>query len=200
MNPDRLNILNRALQLLPQASTVLDIGPGDGACMKDFRAAGHKPLGVGLDLESYGGKGSLNIIEADYMEVAIPPDSLDAVWASHVLEHAPNKQAFIEKMFADLKPDGWLFVTVPPMKPQIVGGHVNLFNAGLLLYSLILGGFDCSRAKVKTIGYNIAVFVQKRAAVLPELRCDSGDIQKLAEFFPFPVKQGFNGDLAEVNW
>lgn len=124
----------------------------------------------------------------------------DAIWCCHVLEHQRNVGAFLEKCFADLKDGGWLAVTVPPRKDEIVGGHLTLWNAGLLLYNLILAGFDCSGASVKTYGYNVSVIVRKRRANLPALKMDCGDIESLAEFFPMPVEQGFSGLIGGINW
>lgn len=120
-------------------------------------------------------------------------EQFDIIWAAHVLEHSKNPGQFLDRVFSQLKDNGLFAVTVPPMKNEIVGGHVTLWNAGLLLYNLILAGFDCRDARVVRDGYNISVMVRKRAAVLPALNNDRGDIELLAEFFPFPVKQGFDG-------
>lgn len=125
----------------------------------------------------------------------------DAIWTAHALEHMPNPGIFLTKCFHLLKDNGILCVTVPPLKHSIVGGHVTLWNAGLLLYNLILAGFDCSEAMVKSYGYNISVVVKKRYAKPPEtLRMDKGDIEKLAKFFPMEVTQGFNGEIENINW
>ena len=80
------------------------------------------------------------------------------------------------------------------------GGHLSLWNAGLLLYNLILAGFDCRSAAVKTYDYNVSVIVRKKAAPLPELTYDFGDIEKLSQFFPFEAKHGFDGNIESINW
>jgi len=124
----------------------------------------------------------------------------DCVWCSHVLEHQLNVNHFLTKIFHTLKDNGVLAITVPPLKHEIVGGHVTLWNAGLLLYNLILAGFDCKDAAVKSYGYNISVIVNKRTAILPELNYDAGDINALNEFFPLGVYEGFDGKIEELNW
>lgn len=134
----------------------------------------------------------------DYAQA--PFEQHDAVWASHVLEHMPDVNYALRKMRSECKPNGWLAVTVPPAKHNIVGGHCSLWNAGLLLYNLILAGWDCRKAMVKSEGYDISVIVQRRDALLPNLAMDAGDIELLSGFFPFPVSQGFDGRIAEVNW
>jgi hypothetical protein len=86
------------------------------------------------------------------------------------------------------------------MKHSIVGGHLTVWNTGLILYNLIIAGFDCSEASVKTYGYDCSVIVKKKTAILPELGYDYGDIEKLSHFFPFDARQGFNGQILELNW
>jgi len=124
----------------------------------------------------------------------------DCVWCSHVLEHQLNVNHFLTKIFHTLKEGGVLAITVPPRKDEIVGGHVTLWNAGLLLYNLILVGFDCKNAAVKSYGYNISVIVEKKTAILPNLNYDTGDINALNEFFPLGVFEGFDGNIQELNW
>lgn len=135
----------------------------------------------------------------DFNNLAIV-DQYDCVWCSHVLEHQLNVNHFLTKIFHTLKEGGVLAITVPPLKEEIVGGHVTLWNAGLLLYNLILAGFDCKNAAVKNYGYNISVIVEKKTAILPNLNYDTGDINALNEFFPLGVYEGFDGNIQELNW
>lgn len=169
----------------------IDIGSGDGTHSKIIND--HHRRSVTID------SGHKAHIHEDYLRVDITLP-YKAIWASHVLEHQTNPGLFLTKIFNDLQDNGVLAVTVPPAKHQIVGGHVTLWNAGILLYQLILAGFDCSNARVGTYGYNISVIVEKRKAVLPELRNDSGDIESLAHLFPVPVHQGFDGQLDNIRW
>lgn len=170
--------------------TVLDVGSGDGSHAAFFRSLDKKV--TTLDLSNAD-------ICADYNELDLK-DKFGLVWCSHVLEHQRNPGSFIEKMIGNTLDDGYIAITVPPLKNEIVGGHVTLWNAGLLLYQMILSGLDCSKAKVKTYGYNISVIVQKRMIELPELKYDFGDIEALSEYFPFDAKHGFDGKIRECNW
>ena len=174
-------------------NTVLDIGSGKGEHAQGFRNAGKEVTTISLVPPS-------DII-GDYLQTSITwTESFDCIWASHVLEHQPNVGEFLEKCYRDLKPDGILAVTVPPRKDSIVGGHLSLWNAGLLLYNLIIAGFDCSEASVKTYGYNISVIVRKKKAEHGKLIFDRGDIETISHLFPMEVEHGFNGELKEVNW
>ena len=178
--------INKLLEL--EFTTVLDIGAG-GDHSDIFKLNGKIVTTNNLDDADFVG---------DYLSLDM--GKFDCVWASHVLEHHPNPGLFLTKCFKDLNDKGILAITVPPLKHEIVGGHVNLYNAGLLLYQLIHAGFDCSEAKVKTYDYNISVIVRKKSFIMPALGYDFGDIELLKDFFPFDVVHGFDGRISEVNW
>jgi SAM-dependent methyltransferase len=179
---------------------VLDVGSGIGDHARIMRSAGRQVVTVSLDPPADH--------VCDYVGNREIGGGFDAIWASHVLEHQPNVGAFLQQCFRDLRDDGVLAVTVPPAKPEIVGGHLTTWNAGLLLYNMILAGFDCREARVSGCyssgpgypPYNISVIVRKRQANLPKLRFDQGDIERLARFFPCPVHQGFDGNLDGIGW
>lgn len=176
--------------------TVLDVGAGEGVHSRWLAEQGKSVTSICYS----GGYGFEPDLIGDYMDAAFA-EPFDAIWASHVLEHQLDAGAFLRRLYRDLKPGGVLGITVPPMKPEIVGGHVSLWNAGLLLYNLILAGFDCSEASVLSQGYNVSILVRKRRARLPaDLTMDFGDIEKLARFFPMPVRQSFNGAISSLNW
>lgn len=183
--------LDRFVAALPQGARVLDVGAGLGAHANAMRATG------------------LHVVTCDphypadcqqpYLD-AVFPEPFDGLWASHVLEHQQDVGATLRKMRKDVRPGGLVAVSVPPLKHNIVGGHLTLWNAGLLLYNMIMAGFDCRQARVASYGYNISVLVNRVDAELPGLAHDNGDIERLAEFFPLPVKQGFDGRIGAVNW
>ena len=88
----------------------------------------------------------------------------------------PDTLTDLESLRKAMKDDGWLIVLVPPGKPEIVGGHVHTFNMGLLMYNLILAGFNVRDGHFLKRGYNICAYVQKSETPLPALKHDSGDI------------------------
>ncbi len=171
---------------------VLDVGSGIGAHAALMRAAGRAVTTISLvPPADYVG---------DYLTMSpLPPKPFDGIWASHVLEHQANVGLFLRSCFHDLRDDGVLAITVPPLKHSLVGGHLSLWNPGLLVYNLVVNGFDCREARVHQYGYNISVIVRKRAAILPDLTCDRGDLEALKAFFPFPVRQECDGRVS-VNW
>jgi len=179
-----LQALDKLLTL--EFDSVLDVGSGAGLHAQVFREFGKQV--TTLDFKNAD-------ICGNFLHVDVP--KVDVIWCCHVLEHQVNVGQFLEKALDHCK----LFVvTVPPAKHDIVGGHFTLWNAGLLLYNLVQAGFDCRDACVKTYGYNISVIVEAKRRPDVTLKMDCGDIETLAEFFPFHVEQGFDGRILEVNW
>jgi SAM-dependent methyltransferase len=175
--------------------SVVDVGCGDGAHARAMRARGKRVTTISL--EPYGG------FEPDFAGDVFdfePRERFDLVWCSHALEHQPNVALFLQRLAALAKPGGLLAITVPPARRTIVGGHLTVWNTGLLLYNLVAAGIDCSEARTREYGYNISLIVRLRPAALPPLRRDVGDIERLAPFFPMPVRQGFDGRIAEIGW
>jgi SAM-dependent methyltransferase len=195
-------LADQALQKLVaeyEFSTVLDIGCGEGLHSDLFKSVGKRVTGIDYQPRRK------DMIAANYLQHTFD-QPFDCIWASHVLEHQPNVQAFLHKIYKDLKPGGVLAITVPPLKHEVVGGHLTLWNAGVLLYNLVVAGFDCREARCKQYGYNISLITPKIAACLPtaNMRFANGDIELLAPFLPsnsaFNWQQGCCGDIAELNW
>jgi SAM-dependent methyltransferase len=175
-------------------NTVLDIGCGRGAHTHFFEYRKKTVLAIDIKTDYPGA------IQDDYNEYHFGVQ-FDAIWISHVLEHQRNVGLFLDKVNSDLKEDGFLCITVPPMKTSIVGGHLTVWNAGLLVYNLVLAGVDCSKIRMKQYDYNISIILQKRGFIMPDLSFDRGDIELLAKYFPEGMKkQSFNGNVTNLNW
>ena len=167
--------LEAFIKLLPAGSTVLDIGPGQGEHTARMERAG-------LDV-----KASMDWPVDSWRHA----EQFDGAWCCHVLEHSPNPGMFLNAIRYSLKVGGVLGLVVPPMKRELVDGHVTMWSPGLLLYHLVLAGFDCSRVNVDCYGYNIAVIVTKGALVdLEGLSRDCGDIEIVAKYMPGNVQHG----------
>jgi SAM-dependent methyltransferase len=143
---------------------------------------------------------------ADYIGDYIGLDfgrQFPAVWCNHVLEHQLNVHEFLRKIYNDLEIDGVLCITVPPAHPEFMGGHISLWTEGLLVYRLVLAGFDCQRARVGVYDRNISVIVEKKPIedrFWNKLVFDMGDIEVLAPYFPVPVEQWGDMKFGSVNW
>lgn len=191
-------LADQALNLLLaqyEFDSVLDVGCGDG--LQARHLAKHGKRVTTISFESYGAHRPDFV--GDFEDFA-SDERYDLVWCSHALEHQANVGLFLQRLVSFVAPGGLLAITVPPARPYIVGGHLTVWNAGLLLYNLIVAGIDCREARLKVYGYNISLIVRVRKAELPALRHDIGDIERLAPFFPMPVQQGFDGRIEEINW
>jgi 2-dehydro-3-deoxyphosphooctonate aldolase (KDO 8-P synthase) len=199
-------ILEKFLKL--NFNTVLDIGAGALVHTNEFIKSGKI-----IDICDYGNSCYFNNKDeiilnkirnkyiGDFNKIEFV-EKYDAIWCSHILEHQLNVGLFLTKIKSLLKEGGYLGIVVPPRKPFIVGGHVTLWNAGLLLYNLVLAGFDCSEeCYIKQYDYNIGIIIKyKPIEKMPEnLSMDKGDIELLSKYFPFDVKHNFNGDIMEYN-
>ena len=195
-NPHALKAVEKFNEVLPKNSLVLDVGSGINEKHSQLiRQAGHTVETVDFfDNNTY--RGDYNSLEIKKV--------YDGVWCSHCLEHQLNVQSFLRKIHTNLKEDGWLSITVPPLKHQIVSGHLSLWNPGLLLYNLIIAGFNCEDAKVKTYDYNVSVVVKNKSFELPQLTYNHGDLITLYDYFPKQLERNnkgfFDGQIKEMNW
>lgn len=190
--------------------TVLDVGCGSGEHSERFLGAGKRVTAVDYGNSHYfrQNHGRINVLIGNFNEMKFNTQ-FDCAWCSHVLEHQLNVQDFLTKLSAVVREGGVLAITVPPLKHRIAGGHVSLWNGGLLLYRLVLAGIDCSETQLLTYKNNISVLVRKRSInVLSELEYDRGDIRKIKPYLPRgldfvnddPVDTPFDGEILRLNW
>lgn len=189
---------------LPDIENVLDVGSGGGEHALEFANSGRSVHCIDYGKSIYvrnsqalsqvADNPKIKTTIGDFMQIPAK-GTYDLVWCSHVLEHQVNPNLFLKKCLDHLSAFGWLAVTVPPLKHQMVGGHVSLWNAGLLLYQLVLAGNDCSQAVVMNYEYNISVIVRRAPIVLPDLDFDSGDIDRLSDFLPPGCSETFDGRM-----
>lgn len=180
--------------------TVLDIGSGSGAQAAALRQAGRVVTELDYGKSPYferrpdGGA----LIVGDFMTVDIA-EPYDCVLASHVLEHQLNVQAFLRKVHTILPEGGIFAVSVPPLKHKIVGGHLTLWNAGLLMYNLVVAGFDCKDIWLRKYSNNISAILRKRTVPKLDLVFDTGDIDRISPYLPDGLREGFNGEIMAIN-
>lgn len=184
------------------AKTILDIGPGKTCEATEFWLENNK-LVTSIDIEDYRKINHPNhtFLHGNFLTIQLDK-KFDMIYASHVLEHIQDTGVFLRKVRKLLSPSGYFFIIVPIFKHNIVGGHVHVWNMGLLMYNLILSGFDVRNGKFTKQGYSIVGVVQAEKRKLPQLVYDRGDIETLKQFFPDDemFQHGFNGDLTEWNW
>ena len=193
--------IKKFTELLPNNSNVLDIGCGD---MWYTKYMTDKLLIVDT-CDLFGNVTYLG----DYNSLHIDKE-YDGVWAANILEHQLNINNYLRKLKLNIKDNGVLCVSVPPLKHTIDSGHVSLWNAGLLLYNLVLAGISCHNAKIKKYGYQISIIIPKVKKFdidSVSLTYNVGDLKTLTQYFPAGVIQQtirsagkFAGDIKEYNW
>lgn len=191
--------------------TVLDIGSGEGLHSEIFKEYGKIVTSLDYGKSPYvlDSNNKQDIIIADFMKYDFKDKKFDAIWCCHILEHSLNSNLFLEKINSILEADGVLAITVPPLKNEIVGGHVSIWNAGLLLYQLVIAGFDCKDAIVKKYGYNISIIVKKNEIdIKNKLTYGRGDISTIKPYLPKQIVYNntdrndisFCGDIENIGW
>jgi SAM-dependent methyltransferase len=197
--------------------TVLDIGAGEGQHAKIFAEQNKKVTILDIGNSVYWAERhkdiynnpNIKIIMGNYINYNFS-QQFDLIWCCHVLEHQRNIGKFLEKINRELKDDGILAITVPPMHDmngnspdhRMLGGHVSCWNAGLLLYHLVLAGFDCSNAQIKEYDWNISVILRKKQIYIEGLglSMDKNDIHILSKYFPACISEDKTGNIKEWNW
>ena len=212
---EHLQFASAAMQKLLDAYTfqsVLDIGSGAGEHSDVFLRHGKSVTALDYGKSVYfqrhdNDQSDLQVLVLDFNSFE-PVEQYDCVWCSHVLEHQLDVQAFLLRVGRCLKEGGVLAITVPPMRSEIVGGHVSFWNGGLLLYRLVLAGFDCANARLLRYGYNVSVLIQKKSIdVKGVLSYDAGDIRRIRQYLPSQLEyrpndidDPFEGDIEEIGW
>jgi SAM-dependent methyltransferase len=95
---------------------LLDYGCGSGRFAAKMRDRGWDAFG--MDFSSHAAEAAsrnfgLKVIHGDLPHVDVPDSSLDAFTLRAVLEHVHDPNRLLRAAFAALKPNGWLFVSVP---------------------------------------------------------------------------------------
>jgi SAM-dependent methyltransferase len=193
-------IIDKLLSL--EFKTVIDIGAGYKKQATYLQSHGKDVKTCGYVTDDF------NNLEYDYNgdfnTFNFQGERFDVSLSSHILEHQLNVNNYLKKISRITKNDGYIVIIVPPRKPFIIGGHVSIWNAGLVLYNLVLAGVDCSKeCYIKQYDYNIGIIVKNHKFDIDQtgIEYNGGDIDKyLKKYFPFEVHDGFNGDIMEYNW
>tara|TARA_R110002074_G_C12339321_1_gene648624 strand:+ start:141 stop:881 length:741 start_codon:yes stop_codon:yes gene_type:complete len=173
--------------------TILDVGSGAGEHSRFFKLFGKQVFSIDLHED------------ADYVGDFLTYDfdrKFDAIWCSHVLEHQRNVGQFLEKLYNTLEDDGILAISLPVHpRDRFISGHLTNWNAGLLIYNLVMAGFDCSDA-IFAHDYDLSLIVRKKEARGGDILSAAAytNIEELAEFFPLPVKETGDAEVRLHKW
>lgn len=209
-----IKALERVLNL--PGRTLLDIGCGAGLQGRIFEDYGKSVTGLTMsEHASYDGSLLSNVVHADFLQWT-PDRKYDIVWASHVLEHVRDVEAFLAKAREAVREGGCLAITVPSSEKNILLAHVHMFNAGRILRYLLGAGFDCRNAEILVYGYNLSVILPE-AAWIPEhfdlrvLEAEAEGYERqegLLSYLPPEIElrpapssvHSFDGEISALNW
>lgn len=177
--------------------SVLDLGCGFCPYSDIFTNKGIKYTGVDVFddhiLESLNQHPSREIINSNFMEHDFGDRKFDCVYSSHVIEHVADTEAYIRKLSNLVSENGILCIIWPKPKPEIVGGHVHIFNPGLMYYNVTRTGIDCSDWVCLDKDYSYCIVGPCKKVPQPSLTYSNGEIEMLNKYFPFNARQSFHG-------
>ncbi len=183
--------------------TVLDIGSASGVCARAFRFLGKNLTAIDV-FPNHPTDGN-----ADHLAMSLNRQ-FDLVWCSHALERRRNVGAFLDQVFDALRDDGIAAITVPSALSPLIIGHPNIFTPLHVIYHLVLAGFDCRDARVKSYDWQFTVIVRKRWNGLPRSNVATThfplDVRNfhpdLLKFFPVEIPENGHtwGEVEGINW
>lgn len=195
---------------------IIDIGCGHGLQSSWFAQHSINTTAVdhiiNLNLQQRSQKFGFDTKQVDIHRLPYTDNLFDAAWSSHVLEHSLNPYAALLEWRRVIKPDGYLFITVPEYKNQVVLGHqFTGWNIGQLMYFLAIAGFNIKKGKYRKWGHHIQAIVQKGNTIPPD---DNWQLLYLLDnnALPDQIQKAiqanrsrsddiqFKGNLNHINW
>ena len=137
--------------------TVLEIGCADGGNVAAFADAGFTASGIDLShvYIEFGKTKGLDLHRSDSSSFSRSGKKFDIIVLNHVLEHFTNIRKELDNINTLLKPDGFLFISVPGVKcltygaynsdflRMIQNAHIYNFTKTTLQQVMKKHGFDC---------------------------------------------------------
>lgn len=113
--------------------SVLDVGCGSGELLKHLKKQGaQRTIGLEMRADVADALRQSDVIDEvlsldiEAEELPVPPESLDAIVVSHVLEHMVNPWRVLRKLHRHLKRDGILVGALPNVRHIGVAGNLLL--------------------------------------------------------------------------
>jgi SAM-dependent methyltransferase len=171
---------SRALRIkfaAPGAKNILDIGSGRGWTLYYLKKYfGCKTaIGTQISIPAYQfsrGKLKLEIYNQDLLDINFS-DKFDVIGLWHVLEHVPNPEAYVEKIYKLLNNKGILIIEVPNYNSWArkltqsywlawdLKHHLTFFTAPSL--SRLLGKYNFKIKKIRTFSLEYSAFTSAQS-------------------------------------
>ena len=142
---------------------LLDVGTGDGRFLVTARQAGYEVVGTEVSEAGagYARERGFDVHLGQITDLTLPKETFDVATIWHVLEHVPDPQTVLNKVYSLLRPGGILVVAVPneenfffrqrfgkgkssPFDPLKFGGEIHLtyFRPSTLRKTLRAAAFE----------------------------------------------------------
>ncbi len=185
--------------------TVLDFGPGtEERCLSLFRVGRLVTTLVPQDKAIERLPEDITIRRGELLDTILPT-TFDCIIAAHMLHRQRDPQRFLRRLH-DLLPEyAILALTVPALRYPMLHGELSIWSPGLVLYHLVLAGFNCSSVKVLTQGEEISVIIEKDSIDPWEEGTPLPPLASLRRYLPARVDfvlepACFNGDIPNLDW
>jgi SAM-dependent methyltransferase len=151
---------------LSDGARVLDVGAGYGFHCAWFAQRGCRVTGISAhvteELREHAREHGYEFLPGDMHHLEFADDSFDLVWSHHSLEHSHSPLTALRDWYRVARKNGWVAVTVPPHKNDIVSGHFHTgWSVGQLLYLLGVAGFELRGGTYLEEGYNVRALVRR---------------------------------------
>ena len=161
--------------------TIIDVGAGAGICSSELAKAGKTVVSYDLrpneERDKLAKQFGFKSVSGDITDDLLQPDSFDAAWCNQVLEHVRDYGSFLDSISRVVKPNGYLFITVPAHNDSVVPGHTNMgWNVGMLMYNVAHAGFRTLAAKIEV--NNVLLVADK----LPGVDKDRGNSKRIKHY------------------
>ena len=145
---------------------LLDVGAGYGFHSRHFASRGARVTALTIHASSTLAADARDagyaLVAADMHAAPMIDGAFDGIWSHHALEHSVAAPMLLREWYRMLTPGGWLAVTVPPHKDDIVSGHLHTgWNVGQLVYLTGLAGFELRGGRFLQQGYNVRALVRR---------------------------------------
>lgn len=100
---------------LPDVQVVLDVGARDGYAVELLRGLDYDATGIDIVNEyvEYAQAKNRLVVWDDIMHSDLQPESYDAIFSRHCIEHCSSGKNFLASCYRLLKPGGALWLTFP---------------------------------------------------------------------------------------
>lgn len=174
----RFNRAYSIKKIKPQAKSILDIGCGRGFILYYLKKYLGFRTAIGTQIsrpaaEFAQNKLALKIYQADLLEIDFGEQKFDIITMLHVLEHVPNPEEYVAKIYTLLNKGGVFLIEVPNFKAwsrKIAGKywlsldpqyHIIFFNYQNI--SELLKKYNFNIKKISTFSFEYSIFTSTQS-------------------------------------